>query len=271
MSSRFLERAPAVAGLLAALLLVSAAPSSRVLRICSDPNNLPFSNRKEQGFENRLARLIGRELGAKVEYTWWPQRRGFIRNTLDAGTCDLVMGVPSSYGRVLPTRSYYTASFVFVSRRDRALDIRSFDDPALRRLRIGVQLVPGDGAETPASYALGRRGLSPNLVGYVVTGNYAEPNPPARVVDAVARGDVDIAVVWEPVARYFARREPIPLTVSPMNDSLAGPGMPLAFSIAMGVRRGDTRLRDELNAILNRRETEITRLLESYGVVGRTR
>jgi mxaJ protein len=115
------------------------------------------------------------------------------------------MGVPSNYEQVLPTKPYYTASFVFVSRRDRKLDIRSFDDPALRKLRIGVQLVPGDGAETPASYALGRRGLSRNLVGYVVTGNYAEPNPPARVVDAVARGDVDIAVVWGPVAGYWWR------------------------------------------------------------------
>jgi len=271
MSSRFPEHAPAIAGLLAALLVLSAAPSSRALRVCSDPNNLPFSNRKEQGFENRLARLIARELGARVEYTWWPQRRGFIRNTLDAGTCDLVMGVPSNYGRVLPTRPYYTASFVFVSRRDRALDIHSFDDPALRRLRIGVQLVPGDGAETPASYALGRRGLSRNLVGYVVTGNYAEPNPPARIVEAVARGDVDVAVVWEPVARYFARREPVPLRISPLDDSLAGPGMPLAISIAMGVRRGDTRLREQLNSVLNRRQREITRLLASYGLRSGTR
>jgi mxaJ protein len=271
MSSRFRERARVTAGLLAALLLLSATPSSRVLRVCSDPNNLPFSNRREQGFENRLARLVARELGAQVQYTWWPQRRGFIRNTLDAGACDLVMGVPSSYERVLNTKAYYTASFVFLSRRDRALDIRSFDDPTLRRLRIGVQLIPGDGAETPASYALGRRGLSQNLVGYVVTGNYAEPNPPARIVDAVARGDVDIAVVWGPVASYFASREPIPLTVSPVDDTLAGPGVPLAFSIAMGVRRGDTRLRDELNAVLDRRQAEITRLLASYGVVRRER
>src|SRR5437867_7788045 len=113
MSSRFRERALVTAGLLAAPLLLSAAPSSRVLRVCSDPNNLPFSNRREQGFENRLARLVARELGAQVQYTWWPQRRGFIRNTLDAGACDLVMGVPSSYERVLPTKAYYTASFVF--------------------------------------------------------------------------------------------------------------------------------------------------------------
>jgi mxaJ protein len=267
MSSRFPERP--LAGLLAALLLVSAAPRSRVLRVCSDPNNLPFSNREEQGFENRLARLIARDLGASVEYTWWAQRRGFIRNTLDAGTCDLVMGIPGNYEPVLPTKPYYTASFVFVSRRDRNLAIRSFDDPALRRLRIGVQLVPGDGAETPASYALGRKGLSRNLVGYVVTGNYVEPNPPARVMDAVARGDVDIAVVWGPVAGYFASREPVPLTITSVNDSLAGPNIPLAFSIAMGVRRGDTGFRDELNAVIERRRSEITRLLASYGVVTR--
>ena len=249
------------------LLLLAFAPGSRVLRVCADPNNLPFSNRKEQGFENRLARLVARDLGATVEYRWWPQRRGFIRNTLDAGTCDLVMGVPTGYERVLPTRPYYTASFVFVSRQDRSLAISSFDDSSLSHLRIGVQLVPGDGAETPASYALGRRGLSENLVGYVVTGNYAEPNPPARIVEAVARGDVDIAVVWGPVAGYFASRDSVPLRITPLRDRLAAPGMPLAFSIGMGVRRGDVRLRNELNAVLQRRQTQITRLLASYGVV----
>jgi mxaJ protein len=267
MSSRFPERAVAIAGLLATVLLLWAATGARVLRVCSDPNNLPFSNRQEQGFENRLARLMGRELGATLEYTWWPQRRGFIRNTLGAGACDLVMGVPTDYDRILSTRPYYSASFVFVSRRDRALHIHSLDDPVLRRLRIGIQLIPGDGAETPASYALGRRGLSDNLVGYMVTGNYSEPDPTARIVDAVARGEVDIAVVWGPVASYFARREPVALTVSPVGDTLAGPGMPLAFSIAMGVRHGDTRLRDELNAAMDRRRTDITRLLASYGVV----
>jgi mxaJ protein len=269
MSSRSLEHALLTSAGFAAFLLLAAATGSRVLRVCSDPNNLPFSNRQQQGFENRLALLVGRELGARVQYTWWPERRGFIRNTLDAGACDLVMGVPSSYHRVLPTKPYYSASFVFVSRRDRSLDIRSFDDPTLRQLRIGVQIIPGDGAETPASYALGRRGLSQNLVGYVVTGNYAEPNPPARVVDAVARGEVDVAVVWGPVAGYFASREPVPLRVNPARDTLAGPGVPLAFSIAMGVRRGDTRFRDELNAIVDRRRMEITRLLASYGVVRR--
>jgi mxaJ protein len=155
---------------------------------------------------------------------------------------------------------------MFVARKDRGLRIHSFDDPALRRLRIGVQLVPGDGAETPATYALGRRRLSDNLVGYPITGNYAEPNPPARIVDAVARGEVDVAVVWGPLAGYFARREPVPLEVTPVDEPMAGPGMPLTFSIAMGVRRGDAGLRAELDSVLVRRGAEIGRILESYHV-----
>jgi mxaJ protein len=272
MSSHCPERGRALAAARAAalgaavFLLLAAVPPTRLLRVCADPNNLPFSNRRGQGFENRLATLVGRELGARVVYTWWPQRRGFIRSTLDAGRCDVVMGVPSDYERVLPTRPYYTSSYVFVARKDRGLRVRSFDDPVLRRLRIGVQLIAGDGAETPATHALGLRGLSDNLVGYPVTGNYAEPNPPARIVDAVARGDVDLAVVWGPLAGYFARREPVPLEITPVDERLAGPGMPLAFSIAMGVRRDDTRLRAELDSILLRRGAEITRILDSYHV-----
>ncbi|HET6778742.1 MAG TPA: transporter substrate-binding domain-containing protein, partial [Gemmatimonadales bacterium] len=129
--------------------LATTAPQPRSpappLRICADPNNLPFSNQRLEGFENRIAELIARELKTTVSYVWWAQRRGFIRNTLAAGQCDVVMGVPSDLPSVLTTRPYYRSRYVFVSRADRNLVVRSFDDSLLQELRIGVQVV-GDGA-----------------------------------------------------------------------------------------------------------------------------
>jgi cytochrome c oxidase subunit 2 len=129
-----------------------------------------------------------------VAYTWWAQRRGLVRNTLAAGACDIVMGVPADSGRILTTRPYYRSTYVFVSRRDRRLDLRSLDDPRLRTLRVGVQLVGDDGQNTPPAHGLASRGVVGNLVGYTLYGNYMEPNPPARIVDGVAHGDIDVAI-----------------------------------------------------------------------------
>src|SRR5689334_18377660 len=176
------------------------------LRVCSDPNNLPFSDRQEQGFENRIAELVARELGTHVEYTWWAQRRGFVRSTLRAGECDLVMGVPSSMEMVLATAPYYRSTYVFVSRRDRSQPITSFDDPRLRHLKIGVQLIGDDGVNSPPAHALSNRGIVRNIVGYTVYGDYAKPHPASRIIDAVIKGDVDVAVVWGPLAGFFAAR-----------------------------------------------------------------
>ncbi|MEA2723256.1 MAG: mxaJ protein, partial [Gemmatimonadales bacterium] len=235
------------------------------LKVCADPNNLPFSNQRLEGMENRLAELIAGEMNAAVTYVWWAQRRGFFRNTLEAGRCDVVLGVPSNLPSVLTTRPYYRSSYVFLTRRDRRLEIESFDDPRLARLRIGVQLV-GDGANTPPMDALARRGLARNLVGYTVFGDYAKPNPPARIVEAVARGEVDIAVVWGPLAGFFAARSPVPLVIRLVPEP-AGPGeVSSAFSISLGVRKGDEARRAALDSILQRRRVEIGRILDEYEV-----
>src|SRR4026209_2478449 len=121
------------------------AGGSPPLRVCSDPNNLPFSNAKGEGFENRIAELVARDLDASVRYTWWAQRRGFFRSTLRAGTCDVVIGMPSTLEMAAATRPYYRSTYVFVTRQDRGLDVRSFDDPRLKTVRIGVQIVGDDG------------------------------------------------------------------------------------------------------------------------------
>lgn len=251
--------------LAATAFVLSAVAAPAPLRVCADPNNLPFSNQREEGFENRLAQLIAREMGTHVEYTWWAQRRGYARNTLKAGSCDLFIGVPTGFGPVLATRPYYRSTYTFVTRRG-GPRITSFDDPRLRTLRVGVQLIGDDYANTPPAQALSNRHIVQNVRGYTVIGNYLQPNPPSRIVRAVADGDVDVAIVWGPLAGYFAGRSPTPLRVVPVSPEVDVPYLPFVFDMAMGVRRGETALRDTLDAIIVRRKAEIDGILKAYRV-----
>ena len=252
----------------AALLVAGKAQAQEVreLRVCADPNNLPYSNDRHEGFENKIAELIARELGATLSYTWWPQRRGFIRNTLRDRKCDLVMGVPTSYELVLATRPYYRSTYVFVYRKDREYQIRSLDDPILRELKIGVHIIGDDYNNSPPAHALGKRQIVKNVVGYSVYGDYSEPNPPARLIEAVARGDVDVAIAWGPIAGYFAQKESVPLELVPVSPSIDLPFLPFVYDISLGVRREDEAFKEELEAILVRKQAEIRQILESYGV-----
>jgi mxaJ protein len=243
-----------------------AARSATVLRVCADPNNLPFSNSVRQGFENRIADLVGRELHQRVEYTWWAQRRGNVRNTLNAGVCDLVVGTSAGMEMLATTRPYYKSTYVFVSRRDRRLTVRSFDDPALRHLKVGVQLIGDDFANTPPAHALSNRGIVRNVVGFTVYGDYRRPNPPAQIIDAVEDGRVDVAVVWGPLAGYFAQQAKAPLHIVPVNPQLDLPYLPFVFDIAMGVRRADSTFRHQLDEIIVRRRAGIDSILTAYGV-----
>src|SRR5581483_8068662 len=148
----------------------SEAGPARKLRVCADPNNLPFSNQRLEGFENKIAGLLARDLNAEVEYTWWAQRRGFIRNTLKARACDVVMGVPSGFEMAQTTAPYYRSTYVFVYRQDSGLKVGSFDDPVLHKVKIGVQVIGDDGANAPPAHALSNRGIVGNVRGYTVYG-----------------------------------------------------------------------------------------------------
>jgi mxaJ protein len=236
------------------------------LRVCADPNNLPFSNRKLEGFENRIAKLIAREMNLPVEYTWWAQRRGFIRNTLRAGLCDVVIGVPNSFELALTTAPYYRSTYAFVYRKGRGLNIRSFDDDALRNLKIGVQMIGDDSANSPPAHALSNRHIILNVKGYSVYGDYAQANPPARIIEAVVNGEVDVAVVWGPLAGYFAKRERVPLEVVPVSPEIDLPFLPFVFDISIGVRRGDQEFKEQLEEILSRKHNEIESILDEYNV-----
>jgi mxaJ protein len=255
-----------VGALIAAGFASSPAQARNALRVCADPNNLPFSNRARAGFENAIAELVGRELDEPVQYEWWAQRRGFVRNTLNAGTCDLVVGTAAGMEMLATTRPYYRSTYVFVSRRDRHIGIRSFDDPALRRLKVGVQLIGDDAANTPPAHALANRGIIKNVTGFPVYGDYRQANPPARIIDAVANGTVDVAVVWGPLAGYFAKHSRIALDIRPVSPRVDLPYLPMVFDIAMGVRRTDTTLRARLDEIIVRRRPAIDSILTSFGV-----
>jgi mxaJ protein len=253
------------AGTVAGPAAYSSAPRP-VLRVCADPNNLPFSNQRGEGFENKIAERLAKSLGAELRYTFWAQRRGFVRSTLQTGACDVIMGVVSGQPNLAHTAPYYRSSYVFVTPAGRPA-IRSFDDPALRLLRIGIPLIGDDGANPPPEAALARRGIVDNVAGFGVYGDYARPDPPLDVLRALSRGEIDVAAVWGPLAGYFATRNHVRLTITPMTPGQDA-GVPLVFDISLGVRRGpdDEPLRQQLDRALQDQHEYIRRILDEYGV-----
>lgn len=254
------------AALLALGVASAAYAATTTLRVCADPNNLPFSNQAGQGFENHLASMMAQDLGMTLSYYWFPQRSRFFQKTLNVDKCDVVMGVPSEIPIASTSAPYYRSSYVFVSRRDRHLNITSMDDPRLRTLRIGVHITGDEDNNLPPVNALLSRGIVRNLVGFDIYGRLDEKNPPADLIRAVAENKVDIAIAWGPMAGYFARRSSVPLVVTPVDVVSPNPKIPFTFAISMGVRRGDNSLLQRLNAEIQRRRPQIHQLLESYGV-----
>ena len=242
----------------------AASTQAEVLRVCANPDNLPFSNLKQEGFENRIADLIAAEMRLPVAYTWHAQRRAFLRRTLNAGRCDLVMGAPVGLQRVATTAPYYRSSYVFVTRKDRKLGITSFDDAALKGLKIGVHAVGDDGDSPPPVYSLARRGLAPNIVGFKMWDDASVANPQGRIIAAVATGEIDVAVVWGPFAGYFAKQQRAALDIVAVPQDI--PELPFDYAVALGVRTGDDAFKARIDAILAKRRVDIHRILTSYGV-----
>jgi len=255
MSSRFPELA-------FALLVGAAGPAlGSELRVCADPDNLPFSHQDGSGFENRIAVVVARELGWTLRYEWAPLRRGFVRKTLGEGLCDVVPGVPVDFERVLATRAYYRSTYVFVSRLEPPLT--SFDDPRIARVTIGVQLVGNDLAATPPGHALTAKGAVDNVRGFTI---YGERPAAERMVQAIAAGELDAGLVWGPPGAYFAARAPGGLWIAPAAPPPELGGLRFEFAIGMGVKRGNRALRDAIDAALERARPEIDAILTEYGV-----
>ncbi len=261
----------AVAALAGVLFLASSLPAQAQdnapaweMRVCSDPNNLPYSNKKEEGFENRIAEILADELGAKLTYVWFPQRMALVRHVLREGECDLLIGVADGQSQVLTTLPYYRSSYVFVYPEKSPFEIESFDDPDLKKLTIGVELA-GEG-QMPPNVALANRGLQTNMVGYSVFGDYSQESPLSAIVTAVAKGDVDVAVAWGPVAGYFAKKQNVALRIVPVSPQFEPPFLPMVFSIAIGLRHGDRDFERLLDRALVSRWDDIQAVLKDYGV-----
>jgi len=251
----------------AALLLGSCnLVEPRHLTACADPNNLPFSNRAGQGFENKLAEMIASDLHAKLKYVWWAQRRGYVRNTLNETKCDFWPGIGSNVEMAATSRPYYRSTYAFVTRSGDDLAGLTLDDPRLKKLRIGVQMVGDDFSNAPPAHALSRRGIVDNVRGYMVYGDYSSPNPPAEIVRAVDRGDIDVALVWGPLAGYFAAQSKARLRIEPVTPWMADMQWPMQFDISVGVQKDNQKLLKQIDGVLANRSSDIRKLLATYHV-----
>jgi len=235
------------------------------LRACADPNNLPFSNDRGEGFENKLAELIARNMNRELQYAWWAQRRGFVRNTLKAGQCDLILGIPAGSETALTTRAYYRSSYVFVTQKAASLTLHSLDDPRLKQLRIGLHTIGDDFSNVPPAHALSARGIIDNVRGYSIYGDYSRPDPPRELIDAVARGDIDVAIAWGPLAGFFAKKSTVPLEIALITPEHSS-SFPMTFDIGMAVRQSESAFKTEIESILGKEQGAIDEVLRAFGV-----
>ena len=235
-----------------------------VIRVCADPDNMPLSNQQGEGFEQKIAELIAKEWNAKIEYAWWPVRRGFFSRALNGRYCDVAIQAPADFDMAAVTKPYFRSGYVFVTRKDSGLDIKSLADPRLKKLKIGVNILNSDAENTPPAMALSRYGVVGNLTGFPTF--YTDTVRPEDIVTAVAKKDIDVGIVWGPLAGYFTKRSPVPLTLQPLAERDSLTDFPFRFSIGIAVRRRDRGLRDSLQTVLDRKKPEIQAILKEYGV-----
>jgi quinoprotein dehydrogenase-associated probable ABC transporter substrate-binding protein len=258
---------PSLAGLIGGLLLFSGGPlgaqtgelvDRSELKVCADPNNLPYSDEKKEGFENKIAELIGAELGLKVDYVWFPQVIGFVRNTLRAHLCDLVMGTVAGDEVMQTTNPYYFTTYVMFYRSDKGLDLGGPQDPRLATLRLGVV------AGTPPADLLARYDLMSHTQPYALTVDTRAASPTHEMVQDVVARTIDVGFLWGPIAGYYHKHDGLPLTLVPLKSEPGAARM--EYHIAMGVRANEPEWRRRINAAILKRQTEITAILRDYGV-----
>jgi len=238
--------------------------TSGVLRVCADPDNMPASNQKGEGYENKIAELVAKEWHSTVDYAWWPIRRGFFARALNGRYCDVAMTAPAGLDMAATTKPYFRSAYYIVYRKDSGLNLTSLDDPTWKKLKIGVNLLNADAENTPPAMALSAHGVVGNLVGFPTFFSEGGDRP-EDIVEAVVKKTIDAAIVWGPIAGYFAKQSGVPLVLNPiLADSVTG--IPFAFDIAMGVRRRDRDLRDSLQSVIESKRSEIEAILRDYAV-----
>lgn len=272
MSARgFLGRVAIVAGVLAVTPAQAAEPQA-VLRVCQDPNNLPFSNRALQGFENKIAALLAADLGWQIDYTWYPQRMGFIRNTLrarnpdsDSFKCDLVTGVASGFDLGATTRPYYRSTYAMAYVKDKGLDgVHTLEDLLTLSAGQRAKLRLGVFGRSPVTDWLLENGMIDQMVSYQTQSGDAERYPGEMVEKDLANGVIDIAFIWGPIAGYFARQATaVPILAIPLKPH---PGMQFEFDIAMAVRFGEAAYKQRIDEAIDRNRPKINAILAEYGV-----
>jgi quinoprotein dehydrogenase-associated probable ABC transporter substrate-binding protein len=231
----------------------------KVLRVCADPRNLPFSNEKGEGFENKLAEFLAARLGKGLGYAWFPQASGFVRNTLAAHKCDVIMGYPQGNDLVQSTNAYYRTSYAFVFKPGRGLDgIATLEDPRLKGKRIGII------AGTPPSSHLASNGLMANAKPYALMIDTRFDSSVDLMMKDLQSDAIDIGVLWGPMAGYYAGKADPQLTVVPLVKEGSGPA--LIFRIGMGVRFSDQEWKRSLNRLIEENQPDINRILLSFGV-----
>jgi quinoprotein dehydrogenase-associated probable ABC transporter substrate-binding protein len=230
-----------------------------VLRVCADPHNMPFSNEKEEGFEQALAKLLAPKLGRKsVSYTYYPQATGFVRMTLNSRRCDVIMGYPQGDELVQNTNPYYRSTYVLVFRPGTGLDgIESIADPRLKTKKLGVV------AGTPPATSMVQAGLMGHVKPYQLMVDTRFSNPAEAMIKDVASGVIDAAAVWGPVGGYYATKMQPALIVVPLVKEKAGR---MTYRITMGVRASDQQWKRQLNKVISENQAEINHMLQSYGV-----
>ncbi|MGD1926798.1 MAG: substrate-binding domain-containing protein [Paracoccaceae bacterium] len=227
------------------------------LRVCADPANMPFSNKEGEGFENKIAELLAAKLERPLEYTWFPQALGFVRRTLGANRCDLIIGFAQGHELVLNSNHYYTSSYVVVTKPDSPLAaVDRITDPALQGKRIGVM------AGAPPATHMARNGLIGKAKGYRLMVDRRVESPAEQAISDLQSGETDAAILWGPIGGYFAKQQG--LTATPL---LLEEGAPrLFYRITLGVRQGELKWKRELNKLIRRNQTEIDAILTEYGV-----
>lgn len=229
------------------------------LRVCADPNNLPFSNDKGEGFENKIAELMAAKLGVPLTYTWFPQTVGFVRNTLRAYRCDLMMGVVTADELVQNTNPYYRSAYVLAFREADRDRLASLDSEAMRAARIGIV------AGTPVSDLLVRKGLITQARPYQLMVDTRLENPPKAMLEDLALGRLDAALLWGPIAGYYATRERVPLGLVPLASDPRS-GLRVDFRISMGMRANEPLWKHRVNDLIRELEPQIQAILTEYGV-----